>query len=120
MSAPSTPFPVGRAPICATSSGSETNRDELGQSRTVLVEDTERTITSAGHRAGLIDDMAQEDREVEVALNEQHGVEYPTQRGGVLDRTVRHQLISRLMAVETETIGTLMSDSTVRHRLRPR
>jgi hypothetical protein len=51
----------------------------------VLVEDTECTVTSTGHQAGFIDDVAQEDRDVKIALNEQHGVEYPAQRGGIFN-----------------------------------
>jgi hypothetical protein len=51
----------------------------------VLVEDTECTVTSTGHRTSFIDNMAQQDREVEVALNEQHGVEYPAERGRIFN-----------------------------------
>jgi hypothetical protein len=65
--------------------GFETGGDELGQVRPLLVEDAQGSITSTGHRASFIDDMAQQDSNVKISLDEQHGVEYPPQRDRVFN-----------------------------------
>ena len=65
--------------------------DELSQGRAVLTEDPECPIAGAGHGAGFLDDVAQEGGEIEVSLDQEGGIEYATERGGVLNGAMRHQ-----------------------------
>jgi hypothetical protein len=89
----STPFPVGGAPMFSSSPffRFEADRDELRQSRPLVVQDPERRVASAGHRSGLFGDMSKEVAKFEVRLQEQGRLKHPSERVGVLDRSKWHQ-----------------------------
>jgi hypothetical protein len=71
ISRPSTPRPVGRAPICFSSSGIIPAVMNSAERRSILVEYTESAVASVGHRNRLVDDVAKQDREFEIRLNQQ-------------------------------------------------
>lgn len=88
---------------------SEANGDELGQGCVVFIEDAKCSVACIRHGTSFIYDMAQQDREVEVALNEEHGIEYPAQRAGVFDFAMGHsyRLAMKVRGMTTGT-GTLV------------
>jgi hypothetical protein len=66
------------------------HRDELGERRAILVEDPERTVAGVGHRQRLVDDVAKQDREIQVGLHQERCLKDSSQLGWILDGTVRH------------------------------
>lgn len=64
--------------------------DELGQRRLVVVEHSKCTVTSAGHRTRLLDDVPQECGEFDVFFDEQDRIENSAEPGRVLNRVIRH------------------------------
>ena len=68
----------------------EAHGQELGESSVVLVQDSEGAVAGCGHRACFFDDVAQEDRELEITFEQQCRLEHPSELHGVLNRSERH------------------------------
>ena len=70
--------------------GVEPDGDELGEGGALIVEHSEGAVAGIGHRAGLLDDVPQQRRQLEVGLQEQGGFQNPAKFGRILNRVVRH------------------------------
>ena len=70
----------------------ESDREELGKRGAVVVQDPECTVSSARHRASLVDDVPKQGRELHVLFEQQRGFEHPTELGRILDGVVWHAL----------------------------
>ena len=75
MSMPSTPWPRRTCTDPLLFVRLEPDGDELGQRGAVVVEDPEGAVPGVGHRAGLVDDVAQQGGQLEIGLEEQRGLE---------------------------------------------
>ena len=69
----------------------EPDGQEVRESGAVVVQDPERAVAGGGHRAGLLDEVVEENRELEISLEQQRRFEHPPELGGVLDRPERHR-----------------------------
>ncbi len=69
----------------------EPDSDELGKGVPFVVEHAEGTVAGVGHRAGLIDNVAKQGRQVEVGLEQQGGLQYATKLDWIVYRAVRHE-----------------------------
>ena len=87
---PQHPFSRGAWPDLRLFLGAKPDGDELGQRRLVVVEHSERTVASAGHRTCLLNDVTQERGQFEVLFDEQDGIENPAEPGRVFNRVVGH------------------------------
>jgi hypothetical protein len=69
----------------------ETDGDELGEGRSGVIEHTECGVASPRHETSLVDDVAQQRRQLEIPLNQEGGFEQPAELGGILDRVIGHK-----------------------------
>ena len=89
MRSPRTPRPVGRGPM-ALFGLAEPNGEELLETGPGLVEHPEGAVAGSDQRPGLFDQMAQQDGELDVGGDHQHGVHQASQLFGVVHPCVRH------------------------------
>jgi hypothetical protein len=68
----------------------EPNRDELSQRRAVVVEHTECAVASSGDGPSLLDDVAQQSRQLKICLDQQGRFKYPSKLGRIIDRPKWH------------------------------
>jgi hypothetical protein len=84
--------PPGRAcPYPGFFVGLQSNGDEFGQRRTILIENAEGTEAGPGHGTGLLDHVTQEYRQLEIPLNEQGRLENPPELGWILNGAIGHK-----------------------------
>ena len=92
MSRPSTPRPVGRVPMTLLLVVAQADGEELLELRSGLIEDPEGPVAGIDQGAGLLDDVAEQDRELDVGLDHEDGVHESPELDRVLDSLVGHRL----------------------------
>jgi hypothetical protein len=67
-----------------------TNGEKLGDGSSLVVQDTERTITGTGERASFLDDVSEEDGELQIRLEQHRRLDNPGELDWVINRRKRH------------------------------
>ena len=73
--------------------GLQSNGDEFGQARAIVIEYAEGTKSSSGHGTGFLHYVAEEYRQLKIPLYEQGRFKDPSKLRRILDRVIRHQIL---------------------------
>ncbi len=87
------PPPCGAGTDLGLLVGLQSNGDEFGQARAIVIEYAEGTKSSSGHGTGFLHDVAEEYRQLKIPLYEQGRFKDPSKLRRILDRVIRHQTL---------------------------
>ncbi len=71
----------------------QSDRQELLETCSGLVEHTEGAVAGTDEGTRLFDQMTQQDRELDISLDHEHGIHQSTQLPGVVDPVIRHTVM---------------------------
>ncbi len=94
----------------------QSHGDEFGQTGALLVEDAESGIAGTRHGLGLLGDVAQQRRKLQIPLDEECRFEDPAKLGGIIDGAIRHTsgAYPRPAALQSEMQVTFQHTGEVR------